>query len=415
MFNLERWQEIFQAISKNKLRTFLTGISVASGIFILVILLGAGKGLQNGIEAQFSGDATTLLWISPGYTSKGYKGLNPNRLIQFRFDDYKLLEKEFKDHIDLKSPMAERYDTEFVYGKEVGKNYYLKGCYSDVLKIEAAQIISGRNLNKTDEINSEKVIVIGNKIKKDLFKEKDPVGEYVFINSIPFKVIGYFSNPKREWKEDMVFTPLSTYFKVFGQGDKLNYMAYTIKNTNNPSEMIALSEKMTTGIKEILKRKHDIAPDDESALQIYSTIEQTKDIGQMLFMINLFFWWVGICTIIAGVVGVSNVMLIIVKERTKEIGIRKALGARPISIITMILQESIFITIISGFIGLLTSLVLLEIISPMVQSEFFQNPEVDFNVALTTVGLLVFAGALSGFIPAYRAAKIKPIVALKDE
>lgn len=415
MFNIERWQEIFQAISKNKLRTILTGISVASGIFILVVLLGASRGLQNGIEAQFSGDASTLVFVTPKYTSVEYKGLNPNRKIQLRYDDFKMLQKEFASQIELQTPLAERYDTEFVYGKEVGKDYYLKGCYPDVLDIEASKILAGRNLNISDQKKSEKVIVIGNKIKKDLFKESNAIGEYVFINSIPFKVIGVFHNPVREWKEDMVFTPLSTYFKVFGQGDKLDYMAFTMKKTKDPNDMVEASEKLTNGILEILKRKHTIAPTDENAIQVYSSIEQTKDVGMMLFMVDMFFWGVGICTIIAGVVGVSNIMLIIVKERTKEIGIRKALGAPPISIITMILHESIFITIVSGFIGLITSLLLLELVGPMVNSEFFKNPQIDFQVALTTLGLLVFAGALSGFIPAYRAASIKPIVALKDE
>ncbi len=415
MFNIERWQEIFQAIAKNKLRTFLTGLSVASGIFILVILLGASKGLQNGIEAQFSGDASTLLFITPGMTSVEYKGLNPNRKVQLRYDDYVMLEKEFRDLIDLKTPLAEKYDATYVYGNQVGKNYYLKGCYPDVLEIEAAQILSGRNLNQTDIIGGEKVIVIGNKIKQDLFKEKNAIGEYININAIPFKVIGVFANPTRTWKEDMAFTPLPTMLKVFGLGDKLDYLAFTMKKTENPNDMVSTSEKLTAGIIELLKRKHFIAPTDQSAIQVYSSVAQTKDIGMMLFMINLFFWWVGICTIVAGVVGVSNIMLIIVKERTKEIGIRKALGAPPISIVTMILHESVFITMISGFIGLISSLTLLEIIGPMVNSDFFKNPEIDFQVALTTLFLLVFAGALAGFVPAYRAARIKPIVALKDE
>jgi putative ABC transport system permease protein len=213
----------------------------------------------------------------------------------------------------------------------------------------------------------------------------------------------------------MAFTPLPTMLKVFGLGDKLDYLAFTMKKTENPNDMVSTSEKLTAGIIELLKRKHFIAPTDQSAIQVYSSVAQTKDIGMMLFMINLFFWWVGICTIVAGVVGVSNIMLIIVKERTKEIGIRKALGAPPISIVTMILHESVFITMISGFIGLISSLTLLEIIGPMVNSDFFKNPEIDFQVALTTLFLLVFAGALAGFVPAYRAARIKPIVALKDE
>lgn len=209
--------------------------------------------------------------------------------------------------------------------------------------------------------------------------------------------------------------PMTTIQRAFGSGDKINGMMFVLNKSDNYDQALAESKRFTNGVKEMLKSKNIIAPDDDSAIGIYNSVEEAKQFYDLNLYIRLFFWWVGICTIIAGVVGVSNIMLIIVKERTKEIGIRKALGASPLSIIGMILHESIFITTIAGFVGLLASLLLLELVGPMVQSEYFRNPEVDFSVALTTLVLLVFAGAMAGFFPAYRAAKIKPIVALRDE
>jgi putative ABC transport system permease protein len=203
--------------------------------------------------------------------------------------------------------------------------------------------------------------------------------------------------------------------KTFGGGDKISNLFFTLKKTNNYDEALAQSEKFTQDLKDLLKSKNVVAPEDDGGVGVYNSVKDAKQFYDLNLYIRLFFWWVGICTIVAGVVGVSNIMLIVVKERTKEIGIRKALGASPLSIITMILHESIFITTIAGFAGLLASLLLLEFVGPMVQSEYFRNPQVDFTVALTTLVLLVFAGALAGFFPAYRAAKIKPIVALRDE
>jgi putative ABC transport system permease protein len=414
MFNIERWQEIFEAIAKNKLRTFLTGISVASGIFILVILLGVGKGLQNGIEKQFERDADGIIEVWTGTTAKEYKGLNPGRQIQFHNTDYDISIQKFGQQLDKKAATYNNWNGAVVYGKETG-NYQYRGVYPDYVFIENATIIQGRYVNENDLKTSEKVAVIGNKIKLDLFKGKDPIGEQINLASVNFKVIGVFTDPAGEREETRVYIPITTMQKAFGHGDKISNLFYTLKKKETYEEALAESKKFVTGLDQILKSKNTIAPDDNSAIGINNSIEQAKQFYDLNLYIRLFFWWVGICTIIAGVVGVSNIMLIIVKERTKEIGIRKALGASPISIIGMILHESIFITTIAGFVGLLSSLLLLELAGPQIKSEYFLNPQVDFNVALTTLVLLVFAGALAGFFPAYRAAKIKPIVALRDE
>jgi putative ABC transport system permease protein len=414
MFNVERWQEIFEAIAKNKLRTFLTGISVASGIFILVILLGVGKGLQNGIEKQFERDAAGIIEVWSGATTKAYKGLNPGRQIQFRNSDYDISVQKFGDLFDKNSATYNGWNAIISYGKESG-NYQYRGTNPDYLALENATVVKGRFLNANDLINNEKVAVIGQKVKLDLFKDKDPIGEQIVVSNINFKVVGVFTDPGGEREESRVFLPLPTTQKVYGAGDKVSYMSYTLKKKNTYEEALAEAAKFTADLGVLLKSKNTVAPDDDSAIGINNSTVDAKKFYDLNLYIRLFFWWVGICTIIAGVVGVSNIMMIIVKERTKEIGIRKALGASPVSIIVMILHESIFITTISGFIGLLTGLALLELIGPHAQSEYFVNPQVDFTVAISTLVVLVVAGASAGFIPAYQAAKIRPIVALRDE
>jgi putative ABC transport system permease protein len=414
MFNFERWQEIFDAIAKNKLRTFLTGISVASGIFILVILLGVGQGLQNGIEKQFERDADGIIEVWSGTTTKPYKGLNSGREIQFRNNDYDVTVKKFDSKLDKKAAVYTYWNGVIVYGKETG-NYQYRGIYPDYLSLENATIVSGRFINDNDLLHNEKVAAIGQKVKLDLFKDKNSIGEEIVINSINFKVIGVFTDPAGEREESRIYLPITTTQKSFSVGDKISNMQFTLNKKATYEEALAQSTQFTNELGALLRSKNTVAPDDESAIGINNSIENVKQFYALNLYIRLFFWWVGICTIVAGVVGVSNIMLIIVKERTKEIGIRKALGASPISIIAMILYESIFITTIAGFVGLLSSLLLLELIGPYVKSDYFLNPAVDFSVAITTLFLLVFAGALAGFFPAYHAAKIKPIIALRAE
>ena len=415
MFNVERWQEIFEAIAKNKLRTFLTGISVASGIFILVILLGAGKGLENGIAKQFENDADGVIWIWTGTTTKEYKGLNPGRRIQLRNNDFELSQQKFETQIDKRSSKYNVRNGNMVYGKETG-TYDCMGVSPDHQAIEKVTITEGRFINFIDLKDKRKVAVIGQKLRQDLFKEKNPIGDQISINNVKYEVVGVFTDPGGEREETRAYLPVTTSQQVFGSGeDKINDMSFTLHKKDTYEEALAESKKFTEGISQLLKGKNTVAPDDTNAIGINSTVENIKQFYDLNLYIRLFFWWVGICTIIAGVVGVSNIMLIIVKERTKEIGIRKALGATPISIIGMILHESIFITTIAGFVGLLSSLALLELVGPQIKSDYFLNPEVDFTIALSTLVLLIIAGALAGFFPAYRAAKIKPIVALRDE
>lgn len=415
MFSIERWQEIFEGLSKNKLRTVLTGVSVASGIFILVILLGAGNGIQNGIQNQFEKDAANQITVWPGTTQEEYKGLGIGRNIQFRNADYELINRLLEDYIEYKSAIYSVWSGNIVYKEETG-TYRVDGVHPDYQFIENASIASGRFINHPDILNYEKTVVIGQKVANDLFKNnEDPLGKNINISGTIYKVIGVFTDPGGEREESRVFIPISTAQRTYSAGDKIRSMAFTLNKKAKFDDAVADSHEFSQQLENLLKPRHTIAPTDQGALHVNNSLEQAKNIYIITGGVQAFFWFVGICTIIAGVVGVGNIMLIIVKERTKEIGIRKALGASPFSIVSMVLQEAVFITVIAGFSGLIFGLILWELIGPSVEADFFTRPEVDFNVAVITLIILVVAGAFAGFIPAYRAAKIRPIIALRGD
>ncbi|WZL90114.1 ABC transporter permease [Salinimicrobium sp. 3283s] len=414
MFDLERWEEIFDTIRKNKLRTFLTGLSVASGIFILVILLGLGEGMKNGISSEFERDASNILYIWTGTTSVEYKGLNPGRNIRLKNTDFQTTAQKYENELEFKSSVYRIWNGVVTYKKESG-SYRVEGVLPDYQFLEKSSMTKGRYINYSDHDNYEKVVVIGNRVSNDLFKEVDPIGRYLEISGINFKVIGVFTDPGGEREESRVYVPLSTGQRVFNGQNYINNMAFTLEQEDNFEAALAASNKFTSELEQFLKEQHSIAPEDNRAVIINNSLENMKRFYDLINMIKFFFWGVGICTIIAGIVGVSNIMLIIVKERTREIGVRKALGAEPLSIVGMILHESIFVTAIAGLVGLIGSLALLELVGPLIETNFISNPSVDFGIALTTVVILIVAGALAGFFPAYRAAKIKPIVALRDE
>jgi len=414
MFDIERWQEIFDTIRKNKLRTFLTGLSVASGIFILVILLGFGQGMQNGIAHEFQQDSATSVWVWPGVTSKEYKGLNPGRRIQLRNENYEKSAELFKEEIEYKSPRIFVRDISVNYGNEA-LVYSVQGVSYQFQQIENCKMSDGRFINYSDEMQTAKVVVLGNKIRRDVFSGiEEPLGEFIDISGIPFKIIGFF-HEQEEREEERIYIPITTAQRVFNGGDRINNLSYTLPPVENFEQAAAQAIEFKEDLETYLQQAHIVAPDDTSALNVWSALEEAKRYYSLTGNIKFFFWFVGICTIIAGVVGVSNIMLIVVKERTREIGIRKALGAKPWSIVGMILHESIFVTAISGFGGLIFSMGLLELIGPHVEVDYVVNPSVNFNVALSTVFVLILAGTIAGFFPAWRAARIHTIEALKDE
>jgi len=414
MFDIERWQEIFDTIRKNKLRTFLTGISVASGIFILVILLGFGQGMRNGIEQEFEQDAATSVWVWPGVTSKEFKGMNPGRRIQLTNENFDNSVALFDETIEYNSSRVFVRGITVNYGKE-SLVYGVQGVSSNFQFIENCKMIDGRFINYPDEKSAAKVAIIGKKIRTDVFNEVGtPIGEYIKISGIPFKIIGVYKEYE-DREEERIYIPITTAQRVFNGGDRVNNMSFTLPPMENFDQAVAQAVDFKDNLKSYLQQAHTVAPDDTSAVEVWSAMEEAKRYYSLTGNIKLFFWFVGVCTIIAGVVGVSNIMLIVVKERTREIGIRKALGAKPWSIIGMILHEAIFVTAISGFGGLIFSMTLLEVVGPHIEIDYVVNPSVNFAVAFTTVIVLVIAGTLAGFFPAWRAARVHTIEALRDE
>lgn len=415
MFDIERWQEIFDAIQKNKLRTLLTGVSVASGIFILVVLLAFGQGMQNGIAKEFENDANNRIGVWTQVTTQEYKGLNPGRPIQLRNGNYQAVNFKFSEDLEDRSPFFRVRNVTVDYKTESG-SYSVQGVSPLFQHIENQFISQGRYLNYGDEKNVAKVVVISNKIRRELLKgEEDPIGLFLKISGINFQIVGVYGDQGGDREEDRLFIPTGTAQRVFNGSDKLNMMFFTLKPSDDFEETLAKSVQFTEDIKAYLRQVHTVAPTDPSAINTFNTLEGVKRFQNLTGGIKSFFWFVGICTIVAGVVGVSNIMMIIVKERTREIGVRKALGARPRAIVGMILHEAIFVTSVAGLTGLIFSMGLLEVVGPNLQVDYVLNPSINFKVALSTVFLLIIAGALAGFFPAWRAATIRPIEALRDE
>jgi putative ABC transport system permease protein len=410
MFDRDKWQEIFGTIRKNKLRTFLTAFSVAWGIFVLIILLGCGKGLRNSAEDSFMRDAVNSINIEPGQTTIAFNGFKPGRQIQLTNEDYELIRTKVPN-MEYTSAIYDGNIRQRVIGyKNQHGAFVVRSCFPDHQMLENCGIVSGRFINKKDIDECRKVCVIGFPVKKILFPREEPINSFIQIDGIPFKVIGVFKDPS-DRDNDRLYIPLSTAQRAFNGKNYVNTIWSSIsKNSAIKSDDIVEQARM------LLAAKHHFSPADKNAIRIENWSKEYENIMSMLSGIEIFTWIIGIFTLIAGVVGVSNIMMIIVKERTKEIGIRKAIGASPFSIVMLIVQEAIFITASAGYVGLLLGTGVLQLLNTLgVEGEFFRRPEVNFNVAISATVLIVVAGALAGLFPALRAAKVEPIEALRSE
>lgn len=409
MFDIDKWQEIFSTIRKNKLRTFLTAFSVLWGIFMLVVLLGVSQGLQNGITNSFNDDAINSIWVHSGKTSLPYKGLRSNRKIQFTTEDFNYV----KDHVagvQYSSAREMVWSANVTYKNEYS-TYPIRAVNPGHQYIENTIIKKGRFLNDEDIIAKRKLAVIGKDVVSDLFPKEEPIGKYIQVFGIPFKVIGVFEDAGSEREQRYIYVPLTIGQQIFGHGDDIDMFAVTTGDL--PLER---TEQMAQQIEDHLKQKYTIAPADDAAINVRNNNKSFQKITDIMVGIQIFVWIIGAFTIIAGVVGVSNIMSVVVKERTKEIGIRKALGATPGSVIGLVLQESVFITSFAGYMGLVLAVFTIEGISRGVgKQSMFENPTVNFKVAVITLIIMIIAGAVAGFFPALRAARIKPVVALRDE
>ena len=410
MFDIDKWQEIFSTIQKNKLRTILTGFSVSWGIFILVVLLGSGNGLENGIRKDFAGDATNSIWIYQGQTSVASNGMQSGRQIQFTNEDYDLTKQMVQraDHITSRAGI--RGNGIISYKNQYGQ-FDIDCVHPDNIYLEQADIIEGRFLNEFDIRHKNKAIAISTIVRDELFKHEPALGKFVKVSGVPFEVVGVFKTVS-DRENRRVYLPVSTAQMIFNGSNKIYSVAFT---TGDMTE--AESKKTEDMLRASFASRHKFNVDDKRAIWIRNNLEGYTRFMGLFSGIRLFVWIIGIFTIIAGIVAVSNIMIIVVKERTKEIGIRKAIGATPASIIGLIIMESILITGIAGYLGLVAGIGLLELLSPVFNSpdSYFLNPSVDFGVAVKATIVLVMAGTLAGLIPARRAASIRPIEALRDE
>lgn len=408
MFNREIWNEIFATISANRLRTFLTAFSVAWGIFILIILLGAGQGLRNGAQKQFESDAVNSIWINGGTTSIAYAGFQPGREIELNNEDYNSTHIKSPENKITAASVGEGNKT-LVYKNKNG-SFFTRSCMPDHDYLENCKIVEGRFVNNNDIDQVRKVAVIGLPVQEALFVKENPIGKYISVDGIPFKVIGTFTDPGRG-DNDRIYIPVSTMQRAFNGQNKLNVIWLSTGDAT-----IEAGNSLADEIKNELARKYQFDPNDANAINVYNNSVEYERIMNMLNGIKLFVWIIGIGTLIAGIVGVSNIMMIAVKERTKEIGVRKAIGATPSSIIGMIIMESVLITSVAGYLGLMAGVGILELAKKfMPPSDFFLNPEVNFNIAIAATVLLIIAGGCAGLFPALRAAHINPVLALRDE
>jgi len=409
MFKLDFWQEIFSTIRQNKLRTFLTGFSVAWGIFMLIILLGSGIGLENATKGFFNRGAVNSMWINPGTTSMSYAGLKPGRQIMFTDDDHtqtKILNDEI-EHITSRFYIV--FNTILVY-KNKTADYEIQSARPDDVFLEQMKILSGRFINKKDIEKGRKVVVISPLVRDYFFGDEDPLGKYIVANNLAFRIVGVFEDAS-ELNHYRIYIPTTTAQNLYNGRNKINQVAVGLKEMS-VAESKALEEK----IRRQFAKRHKFNPQDRNAMFIFNQWQYYKGMLNTFIGIKIFIWLIGIGTIIAGVVGVTNIMIINVKERTKEIGIRKAIGATPASIIKTIMFEALLITTFFGYLGLLFGTILIELMPKVLPDiELLKDPQVNMPTAIGATILLIIAGVVAGYFPAKNAAKIKPIIALRED
>ena len=410
MFNIERWKEIFQSIQKNKLRTALSGMTVSLGILIFIILFGLGEGLKNSYSDLFLNNANNVIYIYPGKTTKPYGGFKTNRRIELKNADIDALKQEFSSSIEYVNPSL--FVSEPIsYGLE-SFTFEISAVSPSNQLIEKHVLMKGRYINEKDIKEKNKVVTIGRLVARDIFKEDDPIGKFINLGSRSFKIVGVFQDTSGDTEENKLIIPYTTRQQILKGTDVVGTVGITFDQSWSGSQAVKLSDN----IKSFLKKRKSVDPTDPSGIRIRNVADEIDRSLQFANALQIIVTFVGIGTLIAGIIGISNIMVFIVKERTKELGIRKALGAEPNEIIKMILTESIFITAISGFLGMVIGIIILNSLdSSALQEYFITRAGVDLNIAFSATIILIIFGVIAGYIPAKRAAQIKPIVALRDE
>ncbi|WP_420602783.1 ABC transporter permease [Flagellimonas sp.] len=409
MFNRDTWQEIFLSIKKNKLRTFLAGFTVALGILIFVSLVGLTNGLRNTFEEFFNDDATNTFFLFAGRTSMPYKGYKSNRRIEFDNSDLEDIKKNFAMFLEYVTPRISR--SALTKYKEESNNYNTRAVGPGHQFNEKTIMMKGRYLNERDIEDKTKYAVIGRLVEQDLFGTKNAIDKYIDIGGSVFKVIGVFQDDGGDNEERYIYIPYTTRQLIEKNTDKIDQIILGFK----PEIGYAGAMAFQTSLDKFLRDKKYISPQDPNGLFIRNVADQLKQNQQFANILAYIASVFALGTLIAGIIGISNIMVFVVKERTKEIGIRKAMGATPKAVISSILIESVFITTIFGYLGMLIGLAVLNSIGTKLEDFFIKNPYINTTVAIIATIFLILFGALAGYIPARRAAKIKPIVALRDE
>lgn len=410
IFSKDSWREIFDTIKKNKLRTFLSGFTVAMGIFIFIILFGFGNGLQNSFAKYFTDDKVNTIRMYPSSTSLPYKGYAANRRIEFTNQDLVEIKEHFKSKV--KDIVVRNTNFFQIKYKEKSNNYQVRAVSPGHKEAEMTIIMQGRYLNEGDITNRKKHAVIGRLVAQDLFNDKNPIGQYIFGSNHSWRVIGVFQDEGGDREERTLYVPYTAMQEIQKNNDKIEQMIVIYNPEMDYAESIILEKKLEN----FIKKKKFISPEDNRGVYISNTGEQLENSKNFEWLLQIVVSFIGIGTLIAGIIGISNIMVFVVKERTKEIGIRKAIGATPKSIIAMILHESIFITTISGYTGLIFAMITLKLIGNNLEEKYFiSNPYIETGDAIWATVILIFFGALAGYLPARKAAKIKPIIALRDK
>ena len=410
MFDIDRWREIFQSMGKNKLRTILSGFTITFAILLFTILLGMGNGLKNTFAGFFSRDAENAMFIQPNRTTKAYRGFQNGREIKFTNEDIDFVAKNYGDKI-VSLIRRNRTHVDFSYKNE-RDDYELVAVDPGIQFLEMSTPFKGRFINELDIKKKSKVIAIGRMVEQDLFpKGISAVGKYIDVGGLAYKVVGVFTDPGGDNEERLNYIPITTFQSIYGNNQDVHQINLLYNKKLSTEEAIAFGNRMVRDLKD----RHDVAPNDQRAIRNTNRAEGIQATGQVSGALDMIVILISIGTLIAGIVGISNIMVYIVKERTKELGIRKALGATPKSIIMMIMFEALFITSIAGYIGLLIGTGVVKLMGPSLAQYFISDPNVDTGIVIFATILLMISGMIAGYLPAKRAAKIKPIVALRDE
>jgi len=418
MFDLDRYEEIWQSITRNKVRSLLTCFGVFWGILMLVLLLGAGAGMQNGIYKQTKGFNINSLFFFANQTAEPYKGFKQGRWWSMKYRDVDMVRERIKG-VEYVSPMlwSGGGDNNVVNGEKVG-SFAVRGCLPEYFNIESQRVPYGRLLNDIDIREKRKVCLIGTRVAETLFAPgKNPVGTYIKVNGIYFQVVGVIDRISDIYvmgdTKETVILPATTMQQVYNMGDNIHALCMTIKKGYK-------GDDIQKEVETLLKAQNQISPTDPQALSSFNMEQQARMFDLLFLGISILIWIVGIGTLLSGVIGVTNILLVTVKERTKEIGVRRALGAKPFAIISQLMSEALTITFLAGVLGLVLGIGLLDVVNNILANApddnwFFSDPEVSFNTAVMATFVLIFSGLVAGIIPAWRALQIKAIDAIREE